>query len=67
MDKKTVEMVKSILKDMVSNKDKEVTSQIYHKFGGKEIVEERYCRQYCLSNTAEVQQAVKEFLEVEAK
>ncbi len=67
MDKQTVAMVKSLLEDMISDKDKEVTSQIYHKFGGKEIVEERYCRQYCLSNTIELRQAVKEFLEVEAK
>lgn len=65
MDKETVAMVKSILEDMVSDKDKKVTSQIYHKFGGREIVEEKYRRQYCLSNTAEVQQAIKEFLEVE--
>jgi hypothetical protein len=62
MDKKTVAMVKSLLKDIVSDKGKEVTSQIYHKFGGKEIVEERYCRQYCLNNTLEVRQAIKEHL-----
>lgn len=61
MDKITVTMVKSILADVVDAKDKETASLIYQKFGGEEIVEERYRRRCCLSNTPEVQQAIKEF------
>ena len=67
MDAITITMVKSILGDVIDARDRKITSQIYHKPGGKEIVEERYCRQCCLSNTPEVQQAIKEFLEVAAK
>jgi len=63
MDKKTITMVKSILEETVKGKHKKVASQIYHKFGGKEIVEERYCRQCCLNDTPEMRQAIKEFLE----
>lgn len=62
MDKETVKMVKGILRSVVSAKDKKTTKEIYHKVGGKQIVEARYCRQYCLRDTPEVRQAIKEFL-----
>lgn len=62
MDRITISMVKSILKDSIDAKERNTASQIYAKPGGKEIVEERYCGQYCLSNTPEVRQAINEYL-----
>ena len=62
MDVKTVKMVKGILREVVKGEFKKTSREIYHKHGGKDLVEARFCRQYCLRNTPEVRQAIKEFL-----
>ena len=62
MDTKTVRMVKGMLKDVVKSKDKRMMREIYHKHGGKDIVEARCRRNYCLRDTPEVRAAIKEFL-----
>ena len=62
MDLKTVQMVKGLLNEVVENRVKEGSSLIYRKPEGKELVEEMFCRKYCLQNTPDVKQAINEFL-----
>ena len=62
MDTKTVQMVKGLLNEVVEDKIKEGSRLIYRKPDGKELVEEMFCRKYCLNNTPDVKQAISEFL-----
>jgi len=61
MDTKTVRMVKGLLKGAMKTQDRKVMRQIYHKHGGKDIVEASCQRRYCLRDTPEVREAIKQF------
>jgi hypothetical protein len=55
-------MVRESLGEVVEDKVKEGSRLIYLKSDGKGLVEEMFCRKYCLNNIPEVRQAISEFL-----